>query len=55
MKAASNDKTKTDKLSKADLTTLGVCINLGDEFMKESPNATAEEFGAKVLEIEEFY
>lgn len=28
---------------------------MGDEFMKESPNATAEEFGAKVLEIEEFY
>lgn len=55
MKAASNDKTKTEKLSKADITTLGVCINLGDAFIAEKPNATAEEYGAKTVEIDEFY
>lgn len=45
----------TEKLSKADITTLGVCINLGETFIQEHPNATAEEYGAKTLEIEEFY
>ena len=55
MRAAKTDNEKKAKLTEADMTTLDVCINLGDEFLVETPDATAVQYQEKTVEIEEFY
>ena len=55
MRAAKVDNDKKAKLTEADMTTLDVCINLGDEFLAETPDATAVQYQEKTVEIEEFY
>lgn len=55
MNATKVEAEKDGKLTEADITTLGVCIGLGEEFLKESPDATAPQYEAKTTEIEEFY
>ena len=51
MVACKDDKEKMDALSAADVTTLGVCIDLGEQFMAENKNATATEYEQKIVEI----
>ena len=55
MTATKVDAEKEGKLTEADITTLGVCIGLGEDFLKDEPNATAPQYEAKTTEIEEFY
>jgi len=55
MKAAKDDEEKMEKLTEADKTTLGVCIDLGDQFLEETKNATATDYEVKMKEIQEFY
>jgi len=55
MRAAKNDNDKKKMLTEADMTTLDVCIGLGEDFLNEEPGATAVQYQEKTVEIEEFY
>lgn len=56
MKANKNTGEKMDRLTEADKTTLDVCIDLGDEFLKEATaQSPATEFEVKMAEIKAFY